>query len=115
MTWTLAEFVAISDDLNEWSAPLGEARVLVMRQLELAGFRDLDLRLQTYLIRSWVRLRREAQNRAGPSERWVCGACGKHTELGGHRYDLRDSSCVTHAVLCEQFDSRLTKISSLLH
>jgi hypothetical protein len=38
---------------------------------------------------------------AGPDERWVCGACGKYTDLGGLRTDLRDSACFLHAVLCE--------------
>jgi hypothetical protein len=36
-----------------------------------------------------------------PDQRYVCAACGKTTEPGGARTDLRDTSCVMHAVLCE--------------
>jgi hypothetical protein len=35
-----------------------------------------------------------------PDQRWVCGACGRTSEPGGKRYDLHDSSCIMHAVLC---------------
>ena len=37
---------------------------------------------------------------AAPDQRWVCAACGRHTELGAERYDLKDVSCCMHAVLC---------------
>lgn len=37
---------------------------------------------------------------------WVCFACGKRTKLGAARETLRDTSCITAAVLCyaEQVD-----------
>jgi len=39
--------------------------------------------------------------RARPDQRWVCGACGKYTQIGAHRESLRDTSCIMHAVLCQ--------------
>lgn len=41
------------------------------------------------------------QRRAGPDQRWVCAACGKHTELGADRDDFPDVACVVASVLCE--------------
>jgi hypothetical protein len=38
--------------------------------------------------------------RATPDQRWVCEACGRHTELGARRDSLHDSACVSWAVLC---------------
>lgn len=37
---------------------------------------------------------------AALNHRWVCAVCGRMTEPGGKRTDLRDTSCVTHGVLC---------------
>ena len=34
----------------------------------------------------------------GPDQIWVCAACGRTRE--GDRYDMGDTSCVIHAVLC---------------
>lgn len=42
-------------------------------------------------------LRREHAN---TKQRWVCRVCGRVTEPGGSQFDLRDTSCVVHAVLC---------------
>lgn len=36
---------------------------------------------------------------SGPGRVWVCAACGK--SVVGDRYDLSDSACVLHAVLCK--------------
>jgi hypothetical protein len=47
------------------------------------------------------RSRFDYRARAGAEQRWVCGACGRHTALGGRRDELHDVSCVMHAVLCE--------------
>jgi len=38
--------------------------------------------------------------KAGPDQRWVCGACGRVTEAGATRDTLRDASCMTWGVLC---------------
>lgn len=40
-----------------------------------------------------------ADERAGADQRYACAACGKATEPGGARLDLRDVSCALHAVL----------------
>lgn len=41
-----------------------------------------------------------------PEHVWVCGACGKFAD---ERLALRDSSCVTHAVLCHRKSLKLGK------
>lgn len=43
----------------------------------------------------------DVTQRAGAGERWVCAACGRHSEPGGARIDLGDTSCVIAAVLCK--------------
>jgi len=37
---------------------------------------------------------------AAADQCWVCRACGKHTEPGMPRAELRDVSCMMHAILC---------------